>query len=107
MTGAGIFIRDEESEFVLGKTLTRRGILTVDEGEAWDLLQTLTWLSDLGMNKVDIEVDSMNLRNALQNVNVDLSVFGDYVSECKVLLSQNCLFQLGGLIEMPINWHIV
>ncbi|KAL8531537.1 hypothetical protein ACS0TY_008219 [Phlomoides rotata] len=94
LTGAVIFVRDEEGEFVLGRTLTRQGLLSVDEGEAWALLQTLTWLSDLGFEKVELEVDSSNLNNALKKMDIDFSVFGDYVTACKGVLSQHPHFSV-------------
>ncbi|KAL8543145.1 hypothetical protein ACS0TY_003876 [Phlomoides rotata] len=100
LTWAGIFIRDEEGEFVLGKTMTRRGLLSVDEGEAWALLQALIWISDLGFDKV--EVESLNLSNALRKMAIDLSIFGDFVVASKSLLSHILSIMLVGLIEMPI-----
>ncbi|KAL8514635.1 hypothetical protein ACS0TY_013643 [Phlomoides rotata] len=72
--------------------MTRQGLLSVDEGEAWALLQALTWLSDLGFDKVEVEVDSSNLSNALRKEAIDLSIFGDYNTTCKSLLSQHSFF---------------
>ncbi|KAL8537721.1 hypothetical protein ACS0TY_012751 [Phlomoides rotata] len=75
LTGAGVIVRDDEGEFVLCKTITRHCIMSVDEGEAWALLQALSWVSNLGIDKIEFETDSKRLCDALRSVNTNLYAF--------------------------------
>ncbi|KAL8483014.1 hypothetical protein ACS0TY_025898 [Phlomoides rotata] len=53
-----IVIHDDNGEFVACRSLVIPGIYKVEEGEAMRLLEPLLWLKQLGLQRVQVEVDA-------------------------------------------------
>ncbi|KAL8521260.1 hypothetical protein ACS0TY_011702 [Phlomoides rotata] len=71
-------IRDEAGDFIASRTLVSTGMMTVDEGEAWGVVEVLIWVKNLGFSHVIVELISSAVYD---------SPFGNYISEGKRLLS--------------------
>ncbi|KAJ1413802.1 SGNH hydrolase superfamily [Sesbania bispinosa] len=55
--GIGLCIRDEKGKFIRAKTLLHQGIPSAPEAEATGLLDAISWLHQLGLEAVDVEMD--------------------------------------------------
>ncbi|KAJ1421430.1 Ribonuclease H-like superfamily [Sesbania bispinosa] len=55
--GIGLCIRDEKGKFIRAKTLLHQGIPSAPEAEATGLLDAISWLRQLGLEAVDVEMD--------------------------------------------------
>jgi len=51
-------LRDDDSAFMLAKTMNFSLIYPVEVGEAFGLFHALQWLQDMQLNSVDFVVDS-------------------------------------------------
>ncbi|KAL8511483.1 hypothetical protein ACS0TY_018036 [Phlomoides rotata] len=54
--GVGIIIHDAEGEFVSCRTIVVPGVFRVDEGEVMGLLKALSWIKQLGFERVIFEI---------------------------------------------------
>ncbi|KAL8510726.1 hypothetical protein ACS0TY_017518 [Phlomoides rotata] len=61
----GIIIHDAEGEFVSCRTVVVLRFFRVDEGEVMGLLEALSWIKQLGFEKVIFEVDAKLVFDAL------------------------------------------
>ncbi|KAL8463223.1 hypothetical protein ACS0TY_034025 [Phlomoides rotata] len=52
----------------------------------------MIWVSNLGFEKIEVEVDAKRVFDALHRTRIDLSTFGDYIGLCTEFLTQNELF---------------
>ncbi|KAL8468206.1 hypothetical protein ACS0TY_031441 [Phlomoides rotata] len=72
LTEDSMIVRNDDGVFVLRRTIKRQGLMLVDEGEAWGLLEALNWISDLGrLEKVEMETNSKRLCDAIDRASCD------------------------------------
>lgn len=57
MTGIGLIIRDDVGAFIACMSLIP-GLVRVQEGEALGLYEGLSWIKDLGFEKVVFKIDA-------------------------------------------------
>lgn len=51
-------IWSDDGSFVVAKSILREGLLHVEEGEAWGVLEALKWAMEMELSNVIIETDS-------------------------------------------------
>lgn len=95
-------LRDDQGAFVACRTLMVSGLYKVPEGEAMGLLEALSWIKQMGLSKVIIEVDSKSVADAISSNSFDDSTFGDYIRSCKTILKNSPLFSVN-LIRTQVN----
>jgi ribonuclease HI len=72
-TSIGICIRDDESTFVLAKTVSLSPICSGTMGETLGLLHILQWLSDMQFDNVDFALDSKITTYAFHHRRADVT----------------------------------
>jgi len=85
-TGIGLCIRDDEGNFVLAKTMNFAAVHAVDVDEALGLYHVLEWLSDMQLDNIDLEVDSIT-QLAFYARKDDVSEFGNVITTCCSIFS--------------------
>ncbi|KAL8541107.1 hypothetical protein ACS0TY_002400 [Phlomoides rotata] len=82
--GIGLTLRDSNSSHVYNRTLVLLGLYALDEGEAIGLFESLSWVSELDLRNVVIEMDAKLVVDAFNANRLDsISVFGDIIESCK------------------------
>ncbi|KAL8516700.1 hypothetical protein ACS0TY_015092 [Phlomoides rotata] len=81
--GIGMAIHDENDTFVGGRSLVVPGIYMVDEGEAMGLLEALSLLKQLGLQRIKIEIDVKIVVDVVKSTRGAISVFNDFIIACK------------------------
>ncbi|KAL8461699.1 hypothetical protein ACS0TY_032979 [Phlomoides rotata] len=81
-TGLGMVIRDDLSSFLVAKIVCFPGTLRADEDEAIGLYKALSWIKNLAMDNIEVEMDAKVVVDALHSGLQDGSVFGCYVRSC-------------------------
>ncbi|KAL8481462.1 hypothetical protein ACS0TY_027826 [Phlomoides rotata] len=72
--GIKMIIHDEDDIFMGCRSLVVPGIYRVDEGEAMGLLEALSWLRQLGLQRVRIEMVAKTVVDAVRSTNGVISV---------------------------------
>ncbi|KAL8470914.1 hypothetical protein ACS0TY_033480 [Phlomoides rotata] len=85
--GLGVIIHDERGHHLFSRSHVMPGLYEPEEGEAIGLHEALSWIKDLGVTKVVIEMDAKNVVDAINGSVEYNSVFGDIIRGCKGLLS--------------------
>jgi len=86
-TGIGICVRDDDSAYVLAKTVSFDVVRPVRVGEALGLYNALGWLSVMQFDGVDFATDSKISYDAFHSHKDDVSEFGHIILACKSLFS--------------------
>lgn len=60
-------IHDETGEYICCRILVQPGMMKVDEGEAWGVVEAAKWALNLGFTRVLVESDSKRVLEALQS----------------------------------------
>ncbi|KAL8548757.1 hypothetical protein ACS0TY_007863 [Phlomoides rotata] len=82
--GFGMVIQDSNRAHIFSPTLAMTGLYTPGEGEAIGLFEALSWIKELDIRNVDVEMDANVVVNAFNSpVSTSISVFGDSVQACK------------------------
>jgi hypothetical protein len=85
----GFIIRDHDGEAVLagaGRLLAAPDALTVEAAACQQALQAAT---DLGISRIQVEVDSSVLQHALQSTSMDLAPCGMMIRDIRFLLREH------------------
>ncbi|KAJ1389017.1 Ribonuclease H-like superfamily [Sesbania bispinosa] len=78
--GVGLCLRDDKGQYIKSKVLYHHGSPPPREAEALGLLDALSWLGELGMLEVDIELDCKEVVDALHGEAGSLNEFGDILN---------------------------
>ena len=70
------------------------GLFQVKELEALGLREALSWIKNLGLDRVIFESYSLQFVHALQNKVVDISEFGVLIKDCLSLLQGETYFSV-------------
>ncbi|KAJ1430165.1 Ribonuclease H-like superfamily [Sesbania bispinosa] len=73
--GVGLCLRDDKCQYIKSKVLYHHGSPPPREAEALGLLDALSWLGELGMLEVDIELDCKEVVDALHGEAGSLNEF--------------------------------
>ncbi|KAL8486662.1 hypothetical protein ACS0TY_023381 [Phlomoides rotata] len=90
----GIIIHDEYGNHFFSRTHVMPGIYRPEEGEAIGLYEALSWIKDLGLSRVIVE---MNAKMVVDGVNGSArmnSVFSEIVDGCRSILVTNPGFRI-------------
>lgn len=82
----GLVVRDHEAKFVRVKVFKSARIVPVIEAEAGAILEAIKWSSSMGLQNVEIECDSMNAVQAINNGIESYLEAGVVFQECRNLL---------------------
>ncbi|KAL8524201.1 hypothetical protein ACS0TY_013970 [Phlomoides rotata] len=82
--GFGMVIRDSNGVHIFSRTLAMSGVYAPEEGEAIGLFEALSWIKELDIRNVEIEMDAKVVVNAFYSQDSSyISVFGDIIQACK------------------------
>ncbi|KAL8515507.1 hypothetical protein ACS0TY_014262 [Phlomoides rotata] len=84
--GMGIILHDDRGHHFLSRSHVMPGLYEPEEGEAIGLHEALSWIKDLRVSRVVVEMDAKNVVDAVNGNEEFNSVFGDIVEGCKGLL---------------------
>ncbi|KAL6535689.1 hypothetical protein OROMI_027063 [Orobanche minor] len=82
-TGIGMTASNDRGEVIHYRTLLWPGLMRVEEGEAFALLEAIKWAQELNFVDVDFEFDAQKLETALDKEETNYTTFGDYISLIK------------------------
>ncbi|MCH84206.1 60S ribosomal protein L23 [Trifolium medium] len=93
--GIGMCIRNDQGIFMRARTMWFNGrIPSPAEAEAWALKEAITWLRELELTQMVIELDCLLVVNAIKDISKDQSEFGNTIEEWR----QNFMLVLNLLI---------
>ncbi|KAL8492939.1 hypothetical protein ACS0TY_024225 [Phlomoides rotata] len=84
--------RDDEGGFLMGRTLVAQGLMEVDEGEAWGVVEAMCWAKDLEFDRVIIETDSKRVYDSILALSHMDSIFGDLICHGMEFLKNRSIF---------------
>ena len=82
----GIVVHDSQGLFLHAASRVMNGLFQVRELETLGLREALSWIKQLGFDRVIFETDSLQVVQALQNRVADFSEFGVLIKDCLSLL---------------------
>jgi hypothetical protein len=92
--GAGICIRGAQGIFIKAKTIHFEGSPPPMEAEAYALKEAIIWLGELGLSRVDIELDCLPVVQAINDKSSNQTEFGIIIEDCKILLANYPNFKI-------------
>ncbi|KAJ1416901.1 Ribonuclease H-like superfamily [Sesbania bispinosa] len=101
--GVGLCLRDDKGQYIKSKVLYHHGSPPPREAEALGLLDALSWLGELGMLEVDIELDCKEVVDALHGEAGSLNEFGDILNT--VTSASSICFEALAKREQNIHGH--
>ncbi|XVE81425.1 hypothetical protein DITRI_Ditri15bG0062200 [Diplodiscus trichospermus] len=104
--GYGMILRNDRGEFVIARTSTTAGLITVKEGEPLALLHAIEWVKEKGYHGVMSEVDSKLVADAVKSVALDFSEFGSIIRICKQILKDEANFLVRRSSRKSMKLHI-
>ncbi|KAL8528906.1 hypothetical protein ACS0TY_006395 [Phlomoides rotata] len=81
--GVGMILHDNSGGFLSCRSLVFPGLYHSDVGEAMSLLEALSWIKQLGLQRVKIEVDTKLVVEALKTSSEVVSMFNYFIHACK------------------------
>ncbi|XVF49555.1 hypothetical protein PTKIN_Ptkin04bG0022200 [Pterospermum kingtungense] len=90
--GIGMIIRDEFGDFVAGKMIPGKGVVSAKEAEAIGLLEALPWVEGLGHAKVLFELDALSVVKDVGSTITDLLEYGSIIRRCRNHLISKSVF---------------
>ena len=91
----GIVVRDSQGLFLHAASQVVNDLFQVKELETLGLRKALSWIKQLGFERVIFEIDSLQVFQTLQNRVVDFSEFGALIKDCLSLLQGEHYFFCG------------
>lgn len=79
VTGIGMVLSDGEGHFVAARTVTRDRLMRVADGEAWGVVEALTWGVLMNLQFLIVETDAKRVSDAINSTDIDHSSFGDLI----------------------------
>ncbi|KAK2399385.1 hypothetical protein QL285_049205 [Trifolium repens] len=64
------------------------------EAEAYALKEAIIWLGELGLSRVDIELDCLPVVQAINDKSSNQTEFGIIIEDCKILLANYPNFKI-------------
>ncbi|KAL8475947.1 hypothetical protein ACS0TY_028560 [Phlomoides rotata] len=81
--GIGMILHDDSDSFISCRSLIFPGAYCVEVGEAMWLLEALSWIKQLGLEKEKNEMDAKMVVNALCSSDVAIPVSHDFIKAFK------------------------
>jgi len=94
MIGIGMCIQDSHGNFIKASTKWYDGVPPPSEAEAMGLREAILWLGQLGLSKVQIELDGKLVVDNILNRTNNQSDFGNIIHMCRSLLQQFSNFKI-------------
>lgn len=96
-TSVRMIIHGNLGECTAADTLIRLGILRVDDGEAWGLIEVIKWVKYLNLSDVIVEIDSKRVSSVINGMKLLDTTFGDITSGGRKELRENLGFMYLGV----------
>ncbi|XP_075499854.1 uncharacterized protein LOC142538418 [Primulina tabacum] len=90
----GMVIRDSNGSFIICRTSLHHGAALVKEAEAIAILEALSWIKDMGYDKVIVETDSKISADAIHSDARDLTEFGLTITPCRAIIRNQTSFKV-------------
>ncbi|XP_073038129.1 uncharacterized protein [Primulina eburnea] len=90
----GIVIRDSNGSFIICRTSLHHGVALVKEAEALAILEVLSWIKDMGYDKVIVETDSKISADAILTDAPDLTEFDLTITACRTIIRNQTSFKV-------------
>ncbi|KAL8472197.1 hypothetical protein ACS0TY_029424 [Phlomoides rotata] len=84
--GFGIIIHDHMGHHIYSRSHVMPGLYEPEVGETIELHEALSWIKELGLARVIVEMDAKNVVDAINGDEENNSIFGDIITGCKGLL---------------------
>lgn len=82
MMGFGFILKNSDRDFITTKSLPMKGFLSFEESEDVGVKEALSWLKEIFMDSIIVEMDSLHVFNEIYSVSSPSS-FGLIVSDIK------------------------
>ncbi|PNX88309.1 60S ribosomal protein l23 [Trifolium pratense] len=92
--GIGMCIRNDRGMFVRARTKWSHGCPPPVEAEAWVLKEVITWMGELEISRVVIELDCLLVVNAITGCSNNQFEFGHIINDCRRLLENYPNFKI-------------
>jgi ribonuclease HI len=92
--GIGMCIRDSHGNFIKASIKWYDGVPPPSEAEAMGLKDAILWLGQLGLSKVQIELDCKLVVESILDRTNSQSEFGTIINMCRSLLQQFSNFEI-------------
>ncbi|KAF5475196.1 hypothetical protein F2P56_007026 [Juglans regia] len=86
--GVGVVVRDENGQVVMTVSKSEHEVIEAESVELLAMFRGLQFSSQLGINKIILEIDNLLLVETLQASEESLSMLGNLISEVKNMLKQ-------------------
>ncbi|KAL8529675.1 hypothetical protein ACS0TY_006929 [Phlomoides rotata] len=98
--GIGLTLWDSIGAHVYSRSMVFPGLYASDEGEAIGLFEVLTWVKELDLRNVFIEMDAKLVVDAFNTPNVNaILVFGVIIEACKLKFSTHPHCSVGWVVR--------
>lgn len=94
VTGFGMVLRDDAGAFLACRSAVFNGCLPVAEGEAMSFLEALSWVRNLGFQKVVFELDSKCVVDATGSGVHGMTELDMIIAKCKQIMAGNPEFKV-------------
>ncbi|KAH9768702.1 reverse transcriptase domain-containing protein [Citrus sinensis] len=81
----GGVIRDSGGAFIAAKCQRFPGLFHLREAEALDVCEALSWIKNLQLSKIIVEIDCLNVYSALITPNTSPNDFGLIIADCQTV----------------------
>lgn len=86
MISFGAIIRSAEGDFIATKNDILPGSFEAHEAEAIGVRESLSWLKKFAFHSVILEIDNLQVFNALHDKDVYPNGFGIIIADCRALI---------------------
>lgn len=84
--GLGLTLHNEWGEYIYSRTYVMPGVYKPEKGEAIGLHEALSWIKELGLERVIIEMDAKMVVDAMNHLIGTNSTFETIIDGCKLVL---------------------
>ncbi|XP_073279568.1 uncharacterized protein [Primulina huaijiensis] len=95
--GIGMVIRDSNGSFIVSRTNFHDGAALVKEAEALAIHEALSWIKELGYDKVIVETDSKISEDEVHSEEPYFTEFGLTISACRALIRNQSSLKFGNV----------
>ena len=78
-------IRDSGGAFIAAKCQRFPGLFRPREAKALAVREALSWIKNLQLSKIIVEIDCLNVYSTLITPNISLNSFGLIIVDCQII----------------------
>ncbi|KAL8488906.1 hypothetical protein ACS0TY_024994 [Phlomoides rotata] len=84
--GIKMVLHDDKGSFIACRCLTLSGIYAVELGEAFRVYEVLSWIKNIGLMNIVVEMDAKMVFGELACPSKSRSVLGNVIDSCNLML---------------------